>query len=207
MTDELRASLESARLYLLSRPTDDARLDAALGGGVGLLQLAHPRDAGDDEIISVGRRFKTIAARHHVPLLLNTRADLVAACGADGVHLNSDDGAVAQARRILGPGPLIGLWARREAQIDAASGLGVDYLSVGPINATPTLDGLAAVSTELAAYAAAHAGIPAFAIGGIDVASVPHALATGLTRVAVLRAVAEAADPRLAVAELRAAFT
>ncbi len=207
MSDELRASLESARLYLLSRPTDDARLDAALGGGVDLLQLAHPRDASDDEIVSVGRRFKTIAARHRVPLLLNSRPDLVAACGADGVHLNADDGVVAKARSILGPEPLIGLWARSEAQVDAAAALDVDYLSVGPINLTPTLGGLPAVSTELAAYAAAHATVPVFAIGGIDATNIPQALASGLTRVAVLRAVAEAADPGLTVAEIRAALT
>lgn len=207
MSDELRASLQSARLYLLSRPTDDARLDAALGGGVDLLQLVHPRDASDEEIIGLGRRFKAIAARHGVPLLLNTRSDLVAACGADGVHLNADDGAVAQARGILGPDPLIGLWARSEAQVDAAAQGGVDYLSVGPINLTPTLAHLPAVSAELASYAAAHGTVPVFAIGGIDAASAPHALATGLTRIAVLHAVAEAPDPRAAVAELRASLT
>jgi thiamine-phosphate pyrophosphorylase len=206
MTGELRAWLRSARVYMLSRPMDEARLEAAMRGGVDLLQLAHPRDASDEEIVSMGRRFKAIASRHGVPLLLNSRPDLVAACGADGVHLNADDGAVAQARSILGAEPLIGLWIRSEAQLDAAASLDLDYLSVGPIDVTPTLAGVPATSVDLAAQATRRSVVPVFAVGGIDATNIRHLVAAGVTRVAVLREIAEAADPRAAVTALAAAL-
>ncbi len=207
MPDDLKSRLASARLYLISGPTDDGSLDAALRGGVDILQFSHPRDAGDEDIVTAGRRFKSICARHGVPLLLNSRFDLVEACGADGVHLNADHGAVARARTTLGPARAVGLWTRDEAEVDAAASLDVDYISVGPINATPTLAGEPATGVALAAYAAAHSQVPVFAVGGIDASNVDQVLAAGVTRVAVLRLVATAADPERVAAELRAALT
>jgi thiamine-phosphate pyrophosphorylase len=204
MTDELRARLRSARLYLVSGPTDDASLDGALRGGVDLLQLASGGGVTDEDIVTAGRRFRAISARHGVPLLLNGRPDLVQATEADGVHLNADDGAVAQARAILGPEPVVGLWCKDQAQVDAAAALDVDYISVGPINVTPTLAGRPATGDELAAYAVAHSHLPVFAIGGIDASNVAQVLASGVTRIAVLRVIAEASDPERVAAELQA---
>jgi thiamine-phosphate pyrophosphorylase len=206
VTDELKVRLDSARLYLVSGPTDDDSLDAALRGGVDILQLSHPRTASNEEIVTTGRRFREIAARYGVPLLLNGRADLVEACAADGVHLNADDGAVAEARSALGPQRIVGLWTKNEAEVDHATSLDLDYISVGPISATPTLAGRPATGTELAAYAASHSSVPVFAIGGIDPTNVARVLATGLIRVAVLRVIAEAADPEQTAAQLKAAL-
>jgi thiamine-phosphate pyrophosphorylase len=204
MTDELRARLKSVRLYLVSRQIGDASLDAALRGGVELLQLAHPMDATDEDIITTGRRFKAICDQHGIPLLLNGRSDLVDAVGADGVHLNADDGGVARARDAVGPARLVGLWTKDHAEVDVAAALDVDYISVGPINITPTLPGRPAVGVELAAYAAAHSDVPVFAIGGIDASNVKHLIAAGVTRIAVLGTIAEASDPEQAAAELKA---
>jgi len=207
MTDELRARLQSARLYLVSRPTDEASLEAALRGGVDLLQLGGVSDATDEEIIAIAHRFKAVSDRYGVPLLLNGRPDLVEAAGADGVHLNADEGAVAQARSILGPDLVVGLWTKDETQVDAAAALDLDYISVGPINVTPTLDSHPAAGTELAVYASAHSRVPVFAIGGINAANAHEILATGVTGIAVLRVIAEAPDPERAAAELKSALT
>ena len=54
-------------------------------------------------------------------------------------------------------------------------------------------------------FAAAHAPVPFFAIGGIDASNVGDVVAAGARRVAVVRAIADAGDPRAAAAALRAA--
>ena len=78
---------------------------------------------------------------------------------------------MAQAREIVGPECLVGLSTHSPAQIDAAGAQDVDYIGVGPVHATPTKPGRAAVGLALVKYAAAHARVPFFAIGGIGAIS------------------------------------
>ena len=72
------------------------------------------------------------------------------------------------------------------------------------MHATPTKPGRPAVGLELVRYAAAHAPVPFFAIGGLDAGNLDEALDAGRpTRVCVLRAIAEAEDPERAARALR----
>lgn len=205
--------LAAASLYLVCEALPDARLEDALRGGVEVVQL-RVKDAGDDEVLAAARRFAAVCERHEVPLILNDRPGLVAAAGADGVHVGQDDVPVARARELLGPERIIGLSTHSPSQIDAALESGVDYIGVGPVHATPTKPGRPAVGTELVEYAtaavatAAVAGpaVPFFAIGGIDSSTVGAVVAAGARRVAVVRAITGAADPAQAARELRAAL-
>jgi len=202
--------LAEASLYLVCEALPDARLEAALRGGVQIVQL-RVKDAEDAEVVAAGRRFAAVCARFGVPLILNDRAELVAAVGADGVHVGQDDIGVEQARELLGDGRIIGLSTHSTAQIDSALAAGVDYIGVGPVHATPTKPGRPAVGTELVAYAAAPgagagARIPFFAIGGIDRSNVGAVVAAGAERVAVVRAITRSPDPERAARELRAAL-
>ncbi|HUA70141.1 MAG TPA: thiamine phosphate synthase [Solirubrobacteraceae bacterium] len=198
--------LRSARLYLVCDERPDEFLAGALAGGVDLIQL-RIKSADDDEIVAAGRRFATAAAEHGALFILNDRPDLVEAAGADGVHVGQDDASVADARTIVGPERIIGLSTHSPSQIHAVPGAGVDYIGVGPVHATPTKPGRPAVGLELVRYAAAHATVPFFAIGGISPANVHAVREAGATRIAVVRALTEADDVELAARALRAAIT
>jgi thiamine-phosphate pyrophosphorylase len=184
----------------------DAFLDAALRGGVDVLQL-RIKLADDDTLLATAARLAAACARHGAIFILNDRPELVVRAGADGVHIGQDDTPVAAARELVGPDRLIGLSTHTPGQIDRAAALDVDYIGVGPIHATPTKPGRPAVGTELVAYAAARAQVPFFAIGGIDPDTVGAAVAAGARRVAVVRALTESADPERAARTLRAAVT
>ena len=119
---------------------------------------------------------------------------------ADGVHVGQDDMAVDRARAIVGAERLIGLSTHSAQQIGAAEG--VDYIGVGPVWATPTKPGYAPVGLELVRYAAAHARVPFFAIGGINPANAAEVFDAGAQRIAVVRAIGRADDPREAAAAL-----
>jgi len=129
------------------------------------------------------------------------------ATGADGVHVGQDDASVVDAREIVGPNRLVGLSTHSPEQVDAAAGLPVDYIGVGPVHATPTKPGRPAVGLELIRYAAAHATVPFFAIGGISPDNVAAVREAGAERVAVVRALTEAPDPALVARTLREAVT
>jgi len=123
---------------------------------------------------------------------------------ADGVHLGQDDLPPAIARRLLGPDRLIGRSTHRLEQLHQAVADGCDYVGVGPVNATPTKPGRDPVGLDYVRQAAATSPIPFFAIGGIDSTSLEEALAAGASRVAVVRAITQAADAGAASAELLA---
>jgi thiamine-phosphate pyrophosphorylase len=91
------------------------------------------------------------------------------------------------------------------AEIDAATE--ADLIGVGPVHATPTKAGRPGTGLELVRHAAAHAQQPWFAIGGLDAQTIPAAVDAGAGRVAVVRAIAQADDPRTAAASLRALLT
>jgi len=74
------------------------------------------------------------------------------------------------------------------------------------VHATPTKEGRPAVGLDLVRYAAAHAKLPWFAIGGIDASNVADVVAAGATKIAVVRAIVEADDPERAARELREAL-
>ena len=164
------------------------------------------KDAPDEEIVSAGRRFAAVAAEHGALFILNDRPDLVETTGADGVHVGQDDATVDDARAALGPDRLIGLSTHSAAQIDAAAEAPVDYIGVGPVHETPTKPGRPAVGLELVRYAAAHAAVPFFAIGGISTANVRAVRAAGATRIAVVRALTGAPDVADGARALRAAI-
>lgn len=196
-----RRRLQDARLYLVCDDRPDEFLVAALRGGVDIVQL-RVKDAGDERIVSAGRRFANVCGEHGVLLILNDRPDLVDAVGADGVHVGQDDGSVARTRALVGADRLVGLSTHTPRQIDQARG--VDYIGVGPVNATPTKPGRPAVGPELVGYAAGHAPMPFFAIGGIDLDNLATVVAAGANRIAVVRALTLAEDPEARARELRA---
>ena len=156
----MRARLADARLYLCTDARrsrgDLARfLDAVLGAGVDIVQL---REKGLEaaEELALLEVFAAACRRHGRLLAVNDRADVALAAGADVLHLGQDDLPVPVARRILGPGPLIGRSSHSPAQADAAAAEpGVDYFCAGPVWATPTKPGRPATGPGLLAHVAA----------------------------------------------------
>jgi thiamine-phosphate pyrophosphorylase len=202
---EPRQALFGARLYLVCDARSDLFLERALRGGVDMVQLRF-KDGSDGEIVTTARRYAGVCSPRGVPVILNDRPDLVAAAGADGVHVGQDDVSVAEARSIVGPDRIVGLSTHTPAQIDAAGQAPeVDYIGVGPVNATPTKPGRPAVGLDLVRYAVDHAATPFFAIGGIDAAAAAAVRAAGAGRIAVVRALTEAGDPEQAARALRGA--
>ena len=205
MTD-LRLRLADARLYLCT----DARraqgdlpefLDAVLGGGVDIVQLREKGlEAGEE--LALLEVFADACRRHDALLAVNDRADVALAAGADVLHLGQDDLPVSVARRILGPRPIIGRSSHSPEQAaGAAIEEGVDYFCAGPVWATPTKPGRPGTGLSLLTHTAMLGpSRPWFAIGGIGLHQLNDVLAAGATRVVVVRALTEAADPGAAAA-------
>jgi thiamine-phosphate pyrophosphorylase len=195
--------LARARLYLVCDAQPEAFLRAALDGGVDVVQL-RCKDVPDAEILAAAARFRAVCTERGALFIVNDRPDLALEADADGVHVGQDDAPVAQARALLGEERIVGLSTHTRMQVDAARDQPVDYIAVGPVHETPTKPGRPAVGLELVSYAAAHAAVPFFAIGGINADNIDAVAAAGAERIVVVRALTQASAPREAARALRA---
>jgi thiamine-phosphate pyrophosphorylase len=164
-------------LYAIVEPTQDVdelvlRARALCQGGVALIQL-RSKGKDDREVLDLVALLVAECARYDVDVVVNDRADLCVAAGADGVHVGRTDLPAAVARRIVGRDAIVGTSthtydqlvhkARASGAVDAA-----DYLALGPIFESPTKKGHAAVvGVNELARAAKDSKRPVAAIGGI----------------------------------------
>jgi thiamine-phosphate pyrophosphorylase len=205
-----RARMRAARLYLVLGESADAAAQraivaAAAAGGVDVVQL---REKGlpDEQLAALAASLQALCTELGVLFIVNDRPDVALRIGADGAHVGQDDMPAHEVRALLGVEAIVGLSTHAPAEIDAADPRVVDYIGVGPVHATPTKPGRPAVGLDLVRYAAAHAQLPFFAIGGLRADNLADVLAAGATRVCVLRAITDAARPERAARELAAAL-
>ncbi|MBI2104626.1 MAG: thiamine phosphate synthase [Candidatus Omnitrophica bacterium] len=188
-----------------SRPLDELAA-GAIRGGADALQL-RDKAASARQLLEEARRLLAITRRARIPLIINDRADVAAAAGADGVHLGQDDLPLPEARRLLGPRRLIGQSTHSLEQAAAAEAAGADYIGFGPIFPTPTKPDYEPIGTGLIGPVASRVRRPVVCIGGIDRGNLEQVIDAGATRVAVVRAVCAAADPEAAARDLKALLT
>jgi thiamine-phosphate pyrophosphorylase len=190
-----------SRLYLITDARSDLEpfLEAAVRGGADIVQIRE-KSLADGEFLAALQRAREVTRRLGVPLVVNDRPDLARLAEADYVHVGQDDLPV-EAARLFGVG--VGQSTHAPGELDATS---ADYAGVGPVFETPTKEGRPAVGLEYVRYAAANARVPWFAIGGIDDSTVADVVAAGARRIAVVRAIGDAADPERAAAALRRAL-
>jgi thiamine-phosphate pyrophosphorylase len=223
---ERRARVAGAHLYLVCDSKPGGRelpdvLRAAIAGGVDIVQLRE-KHLSDCDLTAVARTARAICEHLGALFVVNDRPAVAMEANADGVHVGQGDMPVAQVRELVGEEMLVGLSTHTPAEIDAVgsaaraaasgaratavgnSSIEVDYIGVGPVHATPTKPGRPATGVDLVRYAADHATVPFFAIGGIHAGNTALVTEAGARRVAVVRAITDAADPECAARALRA---
>lgn len=204
---EAAPPLAHRRLYLCTpdRPDLAEFVAACIAGGVDVVQLRE-KSLDARPLVRRAAVVRAVCEAHGAPFILNDRADLALESGADGVHVGQDDAPPTLARRILGDAAIVGLSTHRRAELEAAAGEPVDYLSAGPVVETPTKPGRRGTGVSYAGLAARTSGRPVFVTGGVSPATVPALAAAGVSHFVVVRWLTEARDPYRAALELRTAI-
>ena len=199
--------LGERKLYLCTpdRPDLERFIESCIAGGVDIVQL---RDKHLDArpLLDRARLALRVCRGLGVPFILNDRPDLALEVGADGVHVGQDDAPPALCRKLLGPDAIIGFSTHAEAELDAALAEPVDYVSTGPVVATPTKPGRPGTGLDLVRHAAATATLPWFVTGGAAPDTVADMVAAGARRFVVVRWLTESSDPERAARALRDAI-
>lgn len=195
------------RLYLCTpdRPDLERFLERCIRGGVDLVQL-RDKDLDARPLLDAARRALRVCHALGVPFVLNDRPDLALEVGADGVHVGQVDAPPALCRRILGPDAIVGYSTHAPAELDAALAEPVDYVSAGPVHATPTKPGRPGTGLDYLRYAAGRATLPWFVTGGATPETVGAMAEAGARQFVVVRWLTGADDPEAAARSLRRAI-
>lgn len=205
-----RLDFSDVALYAVSPAVFEDRhlpaMEAALASGIDALQLRF-RNLTDRRLSELAKTLKGKCEQNGALLLINNRVDVALASDADGVHLGHEDLDPAFVRELLGHRRIVGCSAHSVAQAIQAQRVGADYVSCGPLWATPTKPDYPAVGLGLIGLYKAAIRVPFVAIGGIDTTNIDAALAAGARCVAVVRALFDAADVAAATSALKAKVT
>jgi thiamine-phosphate pyrophosphorylase len=178
-------------LYVVSDSVDALR--KAVDEGASIVQL---RDKNGTVEAVAGKADQILAYKKVRPFIfiLNDDPALAVRTGADGVHVGQDTSTV-ETRKIVGPAMIVGKTTHCIEQARQAVREGADYISVGPVYATPTKPGRPAVGLEYVREAVnERLDIPFVAIGGIDLTNIDDVLGAGAGTVGVVRAYDDAGE-------------
>ena len=188
-------------------PLDElpGRVAASVAGGVDIVQLRDKEEAGG-ALLEIAIALREVT-RGSALVLVNERADVAAACGADGVQLGEAAMPTASVRTILPQGSTIGRSVHSVEGATQAEASGADFLLVGAMFATRSHPGEEPSGPDLLArIRTAGGGIPLLAIGGITADNVAQVMRAGADGAAVITAILASPDPERAASQIKSAM-
>lgn len=174
----------------------------AIRGGCTLVQLREKK-CTSREFYERALQVKEITDAFHVPLIINDRIDIMLAADAAGVHLGQSDIPADAARRLIGNDKILGVSAATPEEAQKAEDDGADYLGVGAVFPTGTKSDARQLSVPLLREICSAVSIPAVAIGGINLKTIPQLEGSGISGAAVVSAVMAQAKPEEAARALK----
>lgn len=171
-------------------------VEEALQGGVDAVQLRE-KDMSANALLAVARELREVTRAYGAAFIVSSRIDVALAAAADGAHLPAAMPDVTAARSVLGEERLVGVSTHGVAEVVTARRAQADYVTFGPVYATPSKApygkplGLGPLRDACAAASA----MPVFAVGGITPQRVREVVAAG-ARVAAISGLLRARDPR-----------
>jgi len=184
--------------------TLETALETACRAGVRAVQLRE-KDLDGKTIYEMAARIRESTTAHGSKLFINDRVDIALALGADGVHCPEHGFPVLDAAKLLGPSRTIGASVHSLDGARRAEDLGADFVTFGPVFATPSktaygppqgLDALGGVAGSV--------GVPVFAIGGVTPERAAACLDHGAAGVALISSILGADDIAAAVRDFEA---
>src|SRR5690625_810307 len=153
--------------------------------------------------LELGKQLREICASHHLPCIVVDDIDLVEPLEADGIHVGQDDLPVTEIRQLF-PNKIIGLSISNANELEQSPISFVDYIGAGPMYDTSTKpDAKVAVGVQwIEILRDQFPNLPIVGIGGINTDNAPSVLQAGADGVAVISAIAQAANVIKAVEKL-----
>lgn len=198
---DLQLYVVTDRTWLNGKLLEDY-VEAAILGGATIVQLRE-KDLSSREFFESAQKIKQVTDRYRIPLIINDRLDIALAVDAAGLHVGQRDLPPAVARRLLGPGKILGVSVAKQEEAVQAEKDGADYLGAGAVFPTGTKQDADYIDyLELQRITRA-VRIPVVAIGGINEVNALQLKGSGIKGIAVVSAVFAKDDPQTAAAGMK----
>ncbi len=203
----MNVTRESMRLYAitdrswLGSKSLARQVEEVLQNGATFLQIRE-KELSDADFLAETKLLKEIAARYHVPFVVNDNISVALAAGADGVHVGQSDIVNKDVRSLIGPDKILGISANTVGTALAAQSAGADYIGVGAVFGTTTKKDAQNLSVAQLKEICQAVSIPVVAIGGITAANIGRLAGSGIDGVAVISAIFAQPDPGAATRQL-----
>lgn len=200
------------RLYLITdrkqtrMPLPDA-VRLALEGGVRAVQLRE-KDFPIRDLLALAQELRHVTREFGAKLFINDRVDVAVAVEADGVHLGRESMPPEAVRKIIGTRMLVGVSTHNIAEARAAEAGGADFITFGPLFATPSKVRYGApVGTGAMTEVKKNVRLPVFGLGGIKTENVREVMRAGADGIAMISAIFAADDIQRTAEEILARVT
>lgn len=183
--------------------SDVSQLEVLVKAGAVIIQLRIKFGSQDDKSIQIAKAVEIVKGTP-CQLFINDDWALAIEHGAYGVHLGQEDLETANLQAISRAGLRLGVSTHGYCELQRIKWLNPSYIALGHIFPTTTKDmpskpqGL----ERLSRYVRLCADIPTVAIGGINLSRINTVSGTGVSGIAVVRAVTQADDPAAAFHDL-----
>lgn len=201
--EDMRLYAVTARIRARNAQELLEQVACAAEGGATIIQLRE-KHLEDGALIEEARAFAALCREKGVISIINDRADIAVAAGADGAHVGQDDLEAGRAREILGQDRILGVSVHNVEEALRAEAAGADYLGVGAAFQTGTKTDAKPISHALYREITRAVHIPVVAIGGITRENILELSGRGLSGAAVVSALFGVEDVRAAALEMRA---
>ncbi len=178
------------REYLGDRPITTVA-EQLLEGGAGVIQLRN-KTSDIKQFFIDAVELSQLTKHYGVPLIINDRADVAIAAGADGVHIGQEDIPLSALKRILNEDKLIGVSVHNVEEFKRVAAEKPDYFGVGTIYKTSTKSHLAATGLDVLKTVRRMTQCPLVAIGGITTENLASVFKSGADGIAVISALLSA---------------
>jgi thiamine-phosphate pyrophosphorylase len=166
------------------------------------------KDVPEAEVLKTAELMRKITQGSKTKLIINDSPAIAKQVGADGVHIGQSDMSYEEARTIVGENAIIGISTHSVEQVkETCDKKKPDYVGMGPVYVTPTkknpdpVIGLHGLKDMLAV-----ATVPAVAIGGITLETLPLVLECGARNFCMVRPITMASDPERVVKEIQRVY-
>lgn len=175
------------RTWLNGRSLQD-QVEQALKGGATCIQLRE-KELDEDTFLTEAKVIRDLCQDYKVPFIINDNVKLAREVGADGVHVGQSDMPVAEVRKSIGQGKIVGVSAQTVEQAVQAEKEGADYLGVGAVFSTSTKLDANHISKKVLKDICQAVHIPVVAIGGITKQNMLELTGTQVSGVALVSAI------------------
>lgn len=160
---------------------------AAAAAAVDLVQLRE-KQLTARVLFELSQRAAEIVRGSNTKILINDRADIASAAGADGAHLTTESLPASVVRQTFGAEFLIGVSTHSLAEAESARHGGADFIVFGPVFATPSKSGHGEAQgiVALSQLASALAPFPVLALGGVTEENMESCIEAGARGVAAI---------------------